>query len=78
MATYGLGKGTVLKLLEDRGVTRRGQGRKNIDLLEAAARYAAGWSLAKLATTYGCDAETVRLALKDHGVQLRPRNGWTY
>lgn len=45
MRTYGLGKGTVLKLLHDHGVTVRAQGRKNIDLAEAIEYYQAGWSL---------------------------------
>ena len=77
-AQYNIGKATVLKLLQERGIARRGQGRKNIDLAEAIARYQAGWSLARLASAYQCNAETVRLALKARGVMLRPRNGCKY
>ena len=45
----------------------------NIDFPEAIARYQAGWPLTRLATAYQCTAETVRLALRAHGVKLRPR-----
>ena len=76
MTRYGLGKGTVLRLLRDAGVSLRAQGQKNIDLDEAITRYEAGWSVAKLGVVYDCDGETVRTALKTAGVVLRRRNGW--
>lgn len=76
MQTFGLGKGTVLRLLQEAGIERRGQGQRKIDLAEATARYQAGCSLAKLAATYGCDAETMRTAFRRAGLRLRPRHGW--
>jgi hypothetical protein len=75
MRTYGLGKGSVLRLLEEAGVERRRQGQRNIDVVEAAEHYEAGWLLARLAAIYGCGAETVRQALLGHGVAVRPRKG---
>jgi DNA-directed RNA polymerase specialized sigma24 family protein len=41
-------------------------------LLDEAIRlYGDGWSCQRLAERYGCDAETVRQALKRAGVRLR-------
>jgi hypothetical protein len=78
MTTYGLGKGAVLRLLEEAGVQRRGQGQKNIQLEEAIQLYEQGWSLVNLAVRYDCNGETVRQALMGAGVKLRPRSGRSY
>lgn len=53
MATYGLGKGAVLRLLEAAGVQTRHQGLTSADQTAAAKLYAAGWSAAKVATKMG-------------------------
>ena len=74
MARYNLGKGTVLKLLTGHGVQLRGQGVKNIDITLAVQQYLDGWSLKRLGETYGCNAETVRKALKAAGVTMRRPN----
>jgi hypothetical protein len=73
MATYGLGKGTVLRLLHDHGAKVRGQGLT--DLQAAIQFYEAGWSLKQIGNKSDCDAETVRKALKAAGVQMRSPNG---
>lgn len=74
MTRYELGKGTVLRVLRRAGVQMRGQGARNIDIGQAAALYATGWSLKQLGTYFDCDAETMRKELKTHGVRMR--NPW--
>ena len=76
MERYQIGKGTVLGILHGAGVKMRCQGARNIDLVEATQLYEAGWSLKRLAERYDCDHESVRRALKEAGVAIRPRNGW--
>jgi hypothetical protein len=78
MTTYGLGKGAVLRLLDEAGVKRRYQGQKNIQIEEAIRLYEQGWSLVKVADHFNCNRETIRQALMAAGVKLRPRNGWCY
>ena len=73
---YGLGKGSVLKLLYSAAVQMRNQGLTNENLEEAATLYRDGWSLAPVGNQFGCSPDTVRLALANHGVQIRPRKGW--
>ena len=71
MQTYGLGKGTVLKLLRQHGVQLRCQGARTIDIEQATELYQSGWSLKQLGALFGCDAETVRKTLQAAGVELR-------
>lgn len=52
----------VARVLDDAGVH------------EAARLYQLGWSLARVGTHLGFDAETIRQHLKRHGVQ--PRSPW--
>ena len=75
-ARYGLGKGTVLKLLEKAGVTLRRQGLSPAEIEEAIRLYAEGWSLARIGHRFGGAHTVIRKALLEHGVQLRARNGW--
>lgn len=78
MSRYGLGKGTVIKLLHDRGVPMRRQGLSEAQIKEAMRLYADGWSLARLGQRYDCAHTVVRKALLNHGVRMRARPGWSY
>jgi hypothetical protein len=73
MRTYQLGKGTVLNILAEHGVTMRGQGIADDRLNEAIALYKSGLSLKAVAARLDCSSETVRQALMAAGVQVRAR-----
>jgi len=75
---YGLGKGTVLKLLREHGVTMRRQGLSSAEIDEAIQLHAEGWSLARIGQQFGRAHTVIRKALLDQGVPLRPRNGWPH
>jgi hypothetical protein len=60
MRAYGLGKGTVLGILEEHGVKLRGQGITDDRLGEAIELYRSGLSLNRVAARLDCSAETVR------------------
>jgi len=62
---------TVAPQLRQAGVQFRRQGVPATLLDEAIGLYNDGWSCQRLAECYGCDAETVRQALKRVGVRLR-------
>jgi hypothetical protein len=53
MSKYQLGKGTVLGILENHGVARRGQPLTPEQCEEAIERYLAGWSMAKVGRHFG-------------------------
>lgn len=72
---YGLGKGSVLKLLKEEEIQMRNQGLSGDDLEEAAALYKDGWSLPRGAEKFGCNIGSVRKEFRTHGVQIRPPNG---
>jgi Putative ATPase subunit of terminase (gpP-like) len=72
--TYGLGKGSVLRLLRNAGVAMRNQGLSEADINVAVALYAAGWSLARIAEQYGVNDMTVRAALLKRAVTMWPPN----
>jgi hypothetical protein len=73
MQTYGIGKGTVLKILEDHGVSRRNQPLADDEREEAIQLYLAGWSMAKVGRHYGRAHTVIRDMLRRHGVQRQPR-----
>lgn len=73
---YHLGKGTVLKILKDHGITMRRQGFPTDRLQEAIQCYAGGWSTQRIGDHLSCDKESVRQALLRVGITLRPRRGW--
>lgn len=75
MATYGLGKGAVLRLLEAAGVQTRQQGLIPTDQVEAAKLYADGRSAAKVATKLGCSPDSVLSYARAAGIPIRPRQG---
>ncbi|MCA4995233.1 helix-turn-helix domain-containing protein [Tsukamurella tyrosinosolvens] len=76
VAETGMAKGTILKLLHANGATIRRQGLSPEDITHAAHLYASGQSLAQIGSRYGVSHTTVRYALIDEGIQLRPRRGW--
>lgn len=71
MTKYGIGKGTVLRILESQGVTMRRQPLTAEQVSTAIELYVAGQSLQAVAVTLGCDHETVRRALLGAGLALR-------
>jgi hypothetical protein len=71
MRTYQLGKGTVLGILAEHGVTMRGQGITDDHVQEAIRPYVSGHSLMQISGQFDCSAETVRQALMAAGVPMR-------
>lgn len=70
-AQFGVHRTTVATWLRKLGIPLRRQGLYGADLVEAIRLYGEGWSLARLGERFGCDAETVRQALKRAGVRRR-------
>lgn len=71
MSKYGIGKGAVLRILDESGVTRR-QHRPTIEqLTKAAELYAQGWSLVRLGEHFGFDQGTIWKGLSQLGVEMR-------
>ena len=66
--TYGLGKGSVLALLEEHGVKRRRQPLTEEQVELPIGYYADGQSCAVIAQELGFNTGTVWLALKRAGV----------
>lgn len=75
---YGLGKGSVLRLLRECGAKIRQQGVPDDEIATASQLYLEGWSLSRLGKRYGCDLSTVRNTLRRNGIEMRPRPGWSY
>lgn len=78
MTTYGLGKGSVLKLLREAGVRMRGQGLSPTDLETAVQLYESGLSLKAVGEHFGISSDATRNAFVRAGVAMRPRRGWNY
>lgn len=75
---FGVDRSTVMRHLRRSGISTTAE-RKAWDentLLEAAAAYERGTSLARLAAEYDVAPNTVRSRLQRAGVRLRPRTGW--
>lgn len=72
---YGMGKGTVLKLLRDAGVAIRNQGLRDKQVGEAAQLYESGLSLARIGERFGVDGSTVHKVLLGRGVSMRDTHG---
>lgn len=71
---FGIHRTTVMTHLDRHGVERRtGNVQRRID--EALRLYESGWSLARIGTEFGVNAETARRALRGAGVSMRPRPG---
>jgi transposase len=71
MKQYGIGKGTVLGILNEAGAIRRRRCLTNEQLAEAAELYRQGWSLVRLGERFGFDQSAVWSALKRQGVTMR-------
>jgi hypothetical protein len=68
MVKYNIGKGTVLKILEDHGVSRRNQPLSPDQCTEAIDLYLSGWSMAKVGRHYGRAHTVIRDLLKRRSV----------
>lgn len=75
---FGVHRVTISRYLKQLAVPLRVRGIRPEHVPEAARLYMDGWSLERLGEKYGCDHTTVWRALRERGVQLRPRPGWDY
>ena len=73
---YGLGKGSVLKLIKEAGVQTRNHGWLQENFVEAATLYRDGLSPAWVAERFGCSVNSVRKEFRSNGVPSRLPNGW--
>jgi hypothetical protein len=73
MTKYGLSKASVLKLLKTNGVEMRRQAMTPGQLESAISLYENGMALVTISKQVRAPRETVRRALVDAGVALRPR-----
>jgi hypothetical protein len=64
MTKFKLGKGTVLKILEDHGVARRNQPLSSEQRDEAIGLYLSGWSMAKVGRHFGRQHTVIRDLLR--------------
>jgi hypothetical protein len=71
---YGLAKGTVLRLLEEAGVSLRRQGLSQDVAEQARLLYESGLSLAGVGERLGQAPTSVSRVLKKMGVHLRARH----
>jgi len=72
---YGLGQGSVLKLLREHEVTLRWQGLSDADKVAAIALYRDGATFAQLGVRFGVSPNVVRRVLLAAGLTPRPRGG---
>ena len=72
---YGLGQGSVIKILHGHGVEMRNQGLAEGDITTAVELYRSGASLAQIGERFGVSANAVRRALVGAGVVMRARGG---
>jgi hypothetical protein len=75
MATYGLGKGTVLRLLREHGVELRHQPLTGDQIRKAVHLYGLGWSCVRVGEQLGRDQSLIWLTLKRAGVPPRDPQG---
>ena len=73
--TYGIGKGTVLRLLRFQGVQLRRQRTADDEIAQAAALYTHGLSLAAIGQHLGRDHTVVWHAIIRAGVPMRDSHG---
>lgn len=73
---YGLSKASVLKLLQEAGVSMRCQGLDEEQTAEAMRLYASGLSLVRVGERIGFGPTSVANTLRGAGVRLRGRHDW--
>jgi hypothetical protein len=71
MKRYGIGKGTVLKILDDHGVVRRHQPLSKAQVQQAIELYRRGWSAARVGRYMGREDGLILLTLKRAGMERR-------
>jgi len=71
---YGLGKGSVLRLLSDAGTTMRRQPMSDVQVDHAVQLYESGLSLTQVGDQLGIHSSTVWRALRARGVTMRSPN----
>lgn len=74
---YGLGKGSVLKLLHEADVRLRLPRMSEVELQEARRLYEGGLSLVEVGKRLDRDHSTIYKALKRRGVRMRDNHGRT-
>jgi hypothetical protein len=72
---FGLGHGTVIRLLQKHGVKTRLKGLSESETAEARQLYESGLPLAEVSKRVGRAQSSVRKALIRAGVTMRPRGG---
>jgi transposase len=72
---YGVGKGTVLRLLRQYGATMRQQPMSPDDAAQAIALYKRGWSLARVGHHFGREHSVIRDILERAGIARRDVHG---
>jgi hypothetical protein len=75
MTKYGIGKGTVLRLLEANGVPRRNQPLTPAQVSKVIELYKRGYSLARIGEYLGRQHTVIRDVLKRAGVPRRDSHG---
>lgn len=72
---FKVGKSTVLAIVTAAGVTRRFNSISSDDLQKALPLYESGLSLSQVTAELPYSQNTIRVALRDAGVQMRPSGG---
>lgn len=75
MATYQIGKGTLLRLLRNQGVDIRNQSLTAEQSAEAITLYMEGWSLAKIGRHFRREHTVIRDVLVRAGIPRRDSHG---
>jgi predicted transcriptional regulator len=73
---FSVSQDTVVRLLRRHGVVTRHKGLSDSDLQQARELYESGLPVAKVGEKLGRAPSTVRRALVQAGVEMRPRGGW--
>jgi DNA-binding NarL/FixJ family response regulator len=71
MERYHLAKGTVLKILDTHGTTRRHQPMTDAEVAEVIRLYQEGWSLARIGKRFDRNPATIHAVLRRAGVPRR-------
>jgi hypothetical protein len=75
MQQYGLGKGSILDIVDAAGVVRKPRQMTEEQIAEAAALYLEGWSVTKIGARLSFSPGTIWLNLKQRGVTMRQPGG---